>query len=440
MAEKVTVAEITIDEAGAVRALSNTQNALRQTATNVESLGARTSSAADVFEHRMFSMRHAAIALLGGFTLAGLIQDLKGLASQVVKSAESFGELEAAGATLNREFNAMAVETFNVNAGIQGTVTWMDRLSGVMRAVTVAQTSHPAAAAAVKDGFISAVLFGIPGASGIMRGIHDVGAAIDSLFAKQIAAATAGQNFIGPPAPPGYGNFDYHPPAEKKPVPFGESPLTGWKAYTDTADALKGVVVNLQAAIPLAEDFNDTLKDAPVALSDVVLWLRQAGGAYQQLGEAAGFAFGALLAGQNIDLSGFIRAVLTSIAQQASVKAIFEIAEGLAASARYAASYFTDVAQGAAAKLHYTAAAKYFGVAAAAGVGARAFGGGGGGGGGSGGGGIARAAPPERQGQIINNYFEGSLIGVGRTMDQFADAMLPAMQRSLARGTVGGSL
>jgi hypothetical protein len=146
--------------------------------------------------------------------------------------------------------------------------------------------------------------------------------------------------------------------------------------------------------------------------------LNEVGGAFDSLKTAAGEAFGAILAGQNIDLRGFINHVLTAIATESAVKAIFELAEGLAASARFAASYGFDAAAGVAAKLHFAAAKQYGATAVGAGLGARAFGSGGsGGGGGGGGGGFSGGFLPQEQRQPqrqITINVQGVVLGTNR--------------------------
>lgn len=141
-------------------------------------------------------------------------------------------------------------------------------------------------------------------------------------------------------------------------------------------------------------------------------------------------------------LQAMLNETLTSISSESAVKAIFELAEGIAASARAAASYGADVGAVASAGSHYTAAATYAGVAALTGVGAAltmpsgtaTAGGGGGSAPGatpyvSGLGGNSANTDPQKQALTVNINTGAVLM----TKEQVNDAILAASREAQRR-------
>src|SRR5262245_55105216 len=87
MAETVTLAYVTIDESGAVKGY-------RTLADESEKSVRKVGEQANAFEHHLFSMRAAAAALLGGFSLAGLIIQVQSVATQAAEASENFGKVQ----------------------------------------------------------------------------------------------------------------------------------------------------------------------------------------------------------------------------------------------------------------------------------------------------------------------------------------------------------
>lgn len=88
MAREV-IADIDFDNTGSVR--------LRGLEGDLGGLQSQTEKTANVFTHRMFNMRTAAMAFLGGFTVAGAILVFKGFVEDVAQGNKHFKELAASG-------------------------------------------------------------------------------------------------------------------------------------------------------------------------------------------------------------------------------------------------------------------------------------------------------------------------------------------------------
>jgi hypothetical protein len=93
--------------------------------------------------------------------------------------------------------------------------------------------------------------------------------------------------------------------------------------------------------------------------------------AFSQLGQAVGQTVEALVLYGNAggNLQQVTAKILAAVASQAAVKAVFELAEGLAC---LALAFFGDPSAGAAATMHFAAAAAYGSIAAVAGLAGRA--------------------------------------------------------------------
>jgi len=101
MADQLVLASVTIDANGVVSGMAQVNAAVDQSATAVNKFSGETRQAAsfsDTLVERMFSLRHAAIALLGSFTLAGVILEMTHLTAEILKSTDAWKEAsEAAG-------------------------------------------------------------------------------------------------------------------------------------------------------------------------------------------------------------------------------------------------------------------------------------------------------------------------------------------------------
>lgn len=188
MAETLVLAELTIDSQGVVSGVAVAGGALdglgRKTET-VAKQAAATAGPFDLLTKRMFNLKTAAVALIGSFSLAGVLLGLKSLVAEIIAGDAAFASFKKSAAGVTAEFGALARETFNVSGGLQGVTSWLDRVQASMRALRQAEEEHPAAASGVRQGIIGAVLFGIPGVGGLVHGLEQVGTALDQLTKRQ---------------------------------------------------------------------------------------------------------------------------------------------------------------------------------------------------------------------------------------------------------------
>lgn len=95
MAERVVLATLDFDERGALRGVKAVEQ-------SIGSLQRQTDTTAGAFTQRMFSMRSAAQAFLGGFTLAGAIVGLKNFTTEIAKTDTAFLQFSESVKTANR--------------------------------------------------------------------------------------------------------------------------------------------------------------------------------------------------------------------------------------------------------------------------------------------------------------------------------------------------
>ena len=91
MAETVVLAELSIDATGVVSGIAVTNNAMVGLGRTTEEVGrkvTRSSSFLDLVTRRMFNLRSAAVALLGGFTLGGIVVQLGALARNLITGTD----------------------------------------------------------------------------------------------------------------------------------------------------------------------------------------------------------------------------------------------------------------------------------------------------------------------------------------------------------------
>lgn len=188
MAREV-IADIDFDQSGVV-----TLGRVGQSMGGLESQTIRT---ANVFTARMFNMRAAAMALIGSFSVAGIILGLKSLITNIVQGDSAFKDFQLSAKGVADEFARLAREAFNVGGGLQGATTWMVRIEASLLAIRQMAESAPAQSAG-SQGVIAAVLFGIPGIGPLLQNLDQAGNAIDMLTKKQQAAILKGRENFDP--------------------------------------------------------------------------------------------------------------------------------------------------------------------------------------------------------------------------------------------------
>lgn len=435
---RTVISQIDFDEtpgsAAIVRLQGELNNLQTGSGTSAANIKSQWEHAGAAFEHRMFSMREAARALLGGITVGGLVLALKNLAEQVIRSSDRFKDLEVSAGNVEREFFALARNVFNVNEGVSETVTWMDRLAGVMRALQEVQEAHPAAAKA-SQGFISQVLFGLLDPAGIVADIQSVGKAVDVYLSKQVEAAKA------TPAqrlPEG----DFLSAAGiilRKTPEFAERARRAMGDFTDTVREAVEVTDSLFVGMEtgwadkgkvtvkdMTQEFRNFEENAIRPARNVEIAVTAAAEAFQFLGQALAQAIAQ--GGKGRDL---FRGVLIGLSATMFAKAAEYVAYALAASTGVGAATL-----GGTPHQFLIAAAKFAAVGTIAAVAARASGGPsqGGVGGASARGASGVSNAPVRPSQSISFVFEGN---VGS--EEFFRKAVLQIQDALADGAGGGT-
>jgi hypothetical protein len=92
--ERLVLAELVVDSTGVVRGVKSATDSFRFLPENLEKHGRAAASTGDRYlgalEHRFLGFRHVAGALLGGFTVAGIVVELESLASSLVSNTEAW--------------------------------------------------------------------------------------------------------------------------------------------------------------------------------------------------------------------------------------------------------------------------------------------------------------------------------------------------------------
>jgi hypothetical protein len=423
--ERVVIAQLVIDEKGAVAAIDKTTAAQTR-------LARETNTTASAFTARMFSMRQAAQAFLGGFTLAGAIVGMKNFTEGIAKTDTAYQQFTESVKTSTR-----AVQDFFrpfVHAALIETANGINTLGKAFGTFFgTFKSGYDSLGAKGKAAFwtLTAMLGGVMGA-GAAKSVLGMGG--DTRLEDEAG-------IYGPPGPQGYGQFKPYNPTggiryapmavklEQPPnladtvrdmslmAPLAEKIGTGWET---TAEAMQKV-----KETDLGPLMSDTLEldQSMERLGDS---LTKAGLKFDLItGAALLFAqeFGQAIAEGGISFRKFMADMLMFVGQTllawgalGLVTAYFGYGPGLKASA-------IAFAAGAAAM----AAARVIGGgrehAGAGGAGASAAAGGGGGG----------------HSTSVNVSLEGAHI-FGANPDDLARWLTVKIQKALGDGAGGGDI
>lgn len=141
----------------------------------LKGLESQTVRTANVFTQRMFSMRMAATALIGSFSLAGVILGLKSFVIEIIKADAAFSAFSKSAEGLTFQFGALVRETFNVRGGLESLTGEMDRFTGLMRLASEMGVTEAG------QGIIGKILFGAPGVGPILTGLKAVKGVFDQM-------------------------------------------------------------------------------------------------------------------------------------------------------------------------------------------------------------------------------------------------------------------
>jgi len=364
MAERVTVATLTIDEQGAVRSVNNLVGAEKK-------LDAQTKTTSDAFTARMFNMRSAAAAFLGGFTLAGAIFQLRELATAVITSSDAWAAYsKSADAAGKRTANLLA-DLLGITAALEGTTPWLNRLERLAGVAKGQNYQGPTA-----FGIIGTLLWGsnynlfkqaLEGVGGLIDkalpteakpGIADPWAVSD--WEKALKAVEERNNFLSKNPTAGFNPKIQGPPLAQRidqGVGFGEPLQYAWPEIPDD-DAL----ARWEEALELQERQIEFWEQQ----GNVIVELTNHYAEYGAVASAAGDAVAAAAQSGIVSQGTAARISAAIIAAEATIRGMFELPAAAASAASY--DYRGAV-------LHKIAAGLYFATAAFKGAGAFGAGG-----------------------------------------------------------------
>ena len=429
MAETLVLAELTIDPSGLITQSGAAQAALGRVGGQVKQLESTIAGGAshmNAFEHRMFSMREAAGAFLGVFTLGGAILTFKNFLEEVAKGDSAFGNFTESIKTANGQLQNM-VAPF-VHAGLKAMTSEIDDASSSMSGfVNRFGTAHSSLSAGAKAAFWLTLL-AVTGKEGALT-------AAAMLPKGMTHTQTAEQ--MGPPGPQGYraGN----PIAQYNPSFYAPMATRVPEQQTGPIGAYIPMAVKLTEKL---DDLLIPLREVNYALSNEVMGPTIAEfhqglqdelditiSKYQQWADVVDAASGAVQAAAAagiVSQGAAARASMIFVAAQATIRGMMELALATASAAMY--DY-------GAAALHNVAAGLFF-ATAAFNVGAAFRGASGGGGRASGGNGnIAAAAPQATVQPNVTIIVQGSLLGTSK--EQLARDIVTLWQKG-ARDQGGG--
>lgn len=189
MAETLVLAELTVNAQGVVTGVSQATSAitgfdrkLTQTGQNAKS----QDSSFDLLTKRMFNLRTAAVALVGSFSLAGVLFGIKNLVTEIVKGDSAFKDFEKSASGVLTQFSALARETLGVGNGLREAGHAMDVFSASMLAIRQTAEAHRGAIE-TGQGIIGDILFGVLGIGETVEGLKTILGLLDEATKKQQA-------------------------------------------------------------------------------------------------------------------------------------------------------------------------------------------------------------------------------------------------------------
>lgn len=445
MAERLVLAQLVIDENGVVTGLANINDGLKKTQQESDRTGKKVEGLGGFFtrlEKRMFSMQAIAGAVLGGFTVASAIQGIKSLIETVASADTGFALLKA---TTKGFYEAV------VGDGTKHVTIFHDAIVRLTQVVTILQIafeelSNPQGP--VGKALQMMLKFSVGGL--VVTGLAKIAEATETIFGKLSEPGGPLERFAkrfqeiqdaaGTNANPDFALRDV-PITGGKQFGIGETTTDregNIKAQrVDEATGLFGVSgIAVFTAPKVLSDFRNAVQTTLQTLGNLHSSITGIQFAALSMSEAftqAGAAIGAALSGEAVSGAQVLKSILSSIAKQAAVEGLFELAKGFA-------SLFAPGGQAAAAA-HFKSSALFFATAALAGGGARAIGGASStaaSGGPTGTRGFGQEiAPQQRQERNeLTVIIQGNVIG----QEQYVRKLVVDIQNGLRAGAGGGKL
>jgi hypothetical protein len=439
MAERLVLAQLVIDEAGVVTGLAKVDESLKKTGQQSDQTGQKVTRLGGFLgqlEGNLFSLRKIANAVMGGFTVGAAIIGIKNLITEVAQADTGFALLQA---------TAKGFYESIVGDGTKHVTIFHDVIVRLTQAVTILQIafeelSNPQGP--VGKALQLMLKFSVGGL--VVQGMSLIAEQTEKIFGKLSEPGGPLERFAK--------RFDEIQAKAKavaetvKAVKIAEK--TGLESETVrgsefnpfTAKRLtEGDAANTITVLPdpqVISNFRNAIQSVLGSLESLHERLTGVQFAAQATAEAfiqAGSAIGAALAGEAVSGAQVLKSILSSIAKQAAVEGLFELAKGFA-------SLFSPGGQAAAAS-HFKSSALFFATAALAGGGARAIGGGasgapGGGPSGSRGFGQEVGQQPRQERNELTVIIQGNVIG----QEQYVRKLVVDVQNAMRAGAGGGRL
>lgn len=421
MADTLVLAELSIDSSGVVTGVAVAGGALDNLNRKTEDTGKKSEKASALMgalTGRMFSLRSAAVALLGSFTLAGLILQISNLTANLITgtdwwkkwsgaATDAFNALVKGEGVMER--TARHLSEAQKGTGVIFGITRMEDVQKIVAAQETAmnelmaiprgptgRSTNPLLDRNLRQGIddLTRALQKIQQQSGLTEG------AFDLLFGTHLTDAVVQATRLTE-------GFDDTLQRTHAPVSKAVKLTGDWNEELQHAgNFLRDLNVPLkenfflleqwEAAIDLLNHQMDELANPGRSVK-----LKDAAEKWEQLGEAAFAAMDALsqaAAAGVVSQSVAARASMALVAVLALIKGKFEVAEAAAAAAKH--DYLSATLHGVAAGLYFATAA--FNVAGAV-RGAT--------GAGSGGSGGFAAAQESREPTVVHNYYISGVVG-----------------------------
>lgn len=435
MAETLVLAELSIDSKGVVTGVAVAGGSLDALGKKTEEAGKKVATAAsplDLITKRMFNLRTAAVALVGSFSLAGVILQISNLVQQLITGTDWW-----------KRFSESATDTFN--ALIKGE-TAFDRTSRKIQELTKGSAAPPTLSLVnqmrdvLKAREVAAEeLFTLnqrgPGGfdtfaqwsarvNSMILDINHLDAALAEMAKKTGLPASNLNALLGvilkfpEPTQKAIGQLEKWEAAVALVVQQSNALSSVSQQFLDIAAAENkalGVLEAWEAAVALVIAQSEALSN-PQPFDIHLKKIQEVTAAYEDfrvVASAAYEAIGAAAAAGLLSAEAAARIQLGILAIEAILKGKIELAEAVAAAARY--DYGGAALHGIAAGLYFAAAA-FYGKGAILGTA-----------GAGGGGRAAQASQAQAQPQITRNYnFYGPNFGfneasAARYMDAIQD-------------------
>jgi hypothetical protein len=427
MAETVVLAELTIDASGAVSGVAAVDKAfvgLGRRTTEVSTTAKNAAGPLAALTSRMFNLRTAAVALLGTFTLGGLVLGLKNFIADIYRAAPGFKDFQTAvqGATSSlTSFIAQAI----------GASRTLDSLTTILNSVRTGVEAVKRIAGGETVGNLWRFMWGLTPIGKVERMLELTAsvlnrAGVGGPGGPQTGGAPLGSAGVGAIGGLGFLDVPAAPGAKRRPGPYIAQAIRIPESL-DTLGPLHDLLVDLFQPIEEValgfESINDemakmsvqnipelskTVPEFKSVFDELAQSLRMTNLEFEALTLAShemGSELASAIAGTGASFREAVVDILTSLSRLAFTYALMNVAFGIMASTGAGAALLAGTPS-----TFFKAAAKFAAVGIAAGLAARAVSGQGE----ESGGALAGAVGgPSGGGRTINITVNGSVIGGG---------------------------